>query len=116
MQEAVLTNNPSSLQIANAAEKGFSTAGVPGMFESLRREQQSLYDQGSLDPYSLAQMCSLAGDKAAALKYLKLAYDQHSQNMPSIANDRFFDRLRSDPAFGQIQAATKLPFAQTAQQ
>jgi DNA-binding winged helix-turn-helix (wHTH) protein/tetratricopeptide (TPR) repeat protein len=110
--EATLTNNPSAQQIADAAEKGFSSGGSQGMFESLLHERQNLFDQGKSDPFLLAEAYALAGDKAGALKYLKIAFDQHSQELPAIGNDRFFDAIRSDPAFQQIQAATKLPYAQ----
>jgi DNA-binding winged helix-turn-helix (wHTH) protein/tetratricopeptide (TPR) repeat protein len=112
-QEAVLTKNPITLQIADAAEKGFSKGGEKGMLESLRLEQQTLFDQGKFDPFVLARTYSLSGNKANALKYLQIALDQHSQDMPSIANDRYFESLRSDPSFRQIQTATKLPFTQT---
>jgi tetratricopeptide (TPR) repeat protein len=112
--EAVLTNDASALQLADAAEKGFAASGAPGMFESLRRKQQSLFDQGKLDPYALAQICALSGDKAGALNYLQVAYNQHSQNMPGIADDFSFNNVRSDPAFRQLQAEMKLPYTQPA--
>jgi DNA-binding winged helix-turn-helix (wHTH) protein/tetratricopeptide (TPR) repeat protein len=112
--EAVLTNDASALQLADAAEKGFVASGAPGMFESLRREQKSLFDQGRLDPYALAQTSALSGDKAGALKYLQVAYNQHSQNMPGIVDDFSFDSVRSDPAFRRLQAEMKLPYTQPA--
>jgi DNA-binding winged helix-turn-helix (wHTH) protein/Tfp pilus assembly protein PilF len=113
--EALLTHDSSALQIADAADKGFSASGAPGMFENLRREQQNLFDQGKLDAYYLAQTCALSGDQAAALKYLQIAFNQHSQNLPGIADDFSFNSVRSDPAFRQLQAALKLPYAQPAQ-
>lgn len=113
--EAVLTNDASALQIADAAEKGFAASGASGMFQNLRREQQGLFDQGKLDAYAMAQTCALSGDKAGALKYLQVAYNQHSQNMPGIAGDFSFDSVRSDPAFRQLQAEMKLPYTHLAQ-
>jgi DNA-binding winged helix-turn-helix (wHTH) protein/tetratricopeptide (TPR) repeat protein len=110
--EATLMNDPSTLQIANAAEKGFSAGGAQRMFESLLHERQTLFEQGKSDPFALAEAYALAGDKAGALKYLKIAFDQHAQNLPSIGNDRFLDSVRNDPTFRQIQTATKLPYAQ----
>jgi hypothetical protein len=83
------------------------------MFEALRVKQQALLDQGKLDPYLLAQTCALAGDKREAMKYLKTAYDQHSQDLPEIAFDHAFDRLRDEPTFQEIMTAMKLPYAQT---
>jgi DNA-binding winged helix-turn-helix (wHTH) protein/Tfp pilus assembly protein PilF len=113
--EATLTNDPALQQIADAAEKGFSSGGSQGMFESLLRERQNLFDQGKSDPFLLAEAYALAGDKAGALKYLKIALDQHSQQLPAIGNDRFLDSIRNEPVFRQIQAATKLPYAQSEQ-
>jgi DNA-binding winged helix-turn-helix (wHTH) protein/Tfp pilus assembly protein PilF len=112
-QEAVLTDDASALQIASASEKGFAAGGAQGMFDAQSREQQKLFEEGKLDAYFLAETCALAGDKSAALKYLKLAFDQHSQEMPGIAFDPAFKSLRGEPAFRQLQAAMKLPYAET---
>jgi DNA-binding winged helix-turn-helix (wHTH) protein/Tfp pilus assembly protein PilF len=110
--EATLMNDAAALQIADASEKGFAAGGAQGMFDAQRREQQKLFDDGKLDAYDLAEISALAGDKADALKYLKLAYDQHSQNLPGIGFDPEFNSLRGDAAFSQLQAAVKLPYAQ----
>jgi DNA-binding winged helix-turn-helix (wHTH) protein/tetratricopeptide (TPR) repeat protein len=111
--EATLTNDPSALQIADAAENGFSSGGAQSMFQSILRERQNLFNQGKSDPFPLAEAYALAGDKDGALKYLKIALDQHSQNLPAIGDDRFLDSIRNEPAFRQIQAATKLPYVQS---
>jgi DNA-binding winged helix-turn-helix (wHTH) protein/Tfp pilus assembly protein PilF len=110
--QATLTNDAPTQQIADAAEKGFSIGGAQGMFESLLHERQNLFDQGKSDPFALAEAYALAGDKAGSLKYLEIALDQHSQELPAIGNDRFLDSVRGEPTFRQIQAATKLPYAQ----
>jgi DNA-binding winged helix-turn-helix (wHTH) protein/Tfp pilus assembly protein PilF len=111
-QEAVLTDDASALQIADASEKGFAAGGAEGMFEAQRREQQKLFDEGKLDAYALAEISAQVGDKADGLKYLKLAYDQHSQEMPRMGLDPAFKSLRSEAAFRQLQAAMKLPYAE----
>jgi len=111
-EDAVLTHNASALQIADASEKAFASGGAHGMFESLRHEQETLVEQGKLDPYTLAQTCAMAGDKADALKYLKAAYDQHSQDLPAMGIDRAFVGLRDEPGFQEIKAAMKLPYAE----
>ncbi|HEY4842100.1 MAG TPA: tetratricopeptide repeat protein [Terriglobales bacterium] len=111
-QEAVLTDDASALQIADASEKGFAAGGARGMFEAQRREQQKLFDEGKLDAYALAEISAQVGDKADGLKYLKLAYDQHSQDMPRMGLDPAFKSLRGEAAFRQLQAAMKLPYAE----
>jgi DNA-binding winged helix-turn-helix (wHTH) protein/Tfp pilus assembly protein PilF len=115
-EEAVLTANPSTLQIADASEKAFASGGAHAMFESLRREQEAQVEEGKLDPYALAQTCAIAGDKADALKYLKAAYDQHSQDLPGIGIDRAFVGLRDEPEFRELKAALKLPYAENSGQ
>jgi DNA-binding winged helix-turn-helix (wHTH) protein/Tfp pilus assembly protein PilF len=111
-QEAVLTDDASALQIADASEKGFAAGGAQGMFEAQRREQQKLFDEGKLDAYALAEISAHVGDKADGLRYLKLAYDQHSQEMPRMGFDPAFKSLRGEAAFRQLQAAMKLPYAE----
>lgn len=111
-QEAVLTDDASALQIADASEKGFAAGGAQSMFDAQRREEQKLFDEGKLDAYALAEISAQVGDKADGLKYLKLAYDQHSQEMPGMGFDPAFKSLRGDAAFRQLQAAMKLPYAE----
>ncbi len=115
-QQAVLTDDASALRIADASEKGFATGGAQGMFEAQRREQQKLFEEGKLDAYFLAETCALAGDKSAALKYLKIAFGQHSQEMPGIAFDPAFKHLRGEAEFRQLQTAMKLPYAEAGPQ
>jgi DNA-binding winged helix-turn-helix (wHTH) protein/Tfp pilus assembly protein PilF len=115
-QEAVLTQDASALQIADASEKGFATGGAQGMFAAQRREQQKLCDEGKLDAYALAEISAQVGDKPDALKYLQRAYDQHSQEMPRMVFDPALKSLRGEVAFRQLQAATKLPYAEAGSQ
>jgi len=110
-KDAVLTNDNSALLVATAAEKGFAAGGPHAMFESMRREQQELYDKGELSPYTLAQTCALEGDRAAALKYLRAARDQHDQAVANIAVDHMFDKLHEEPAFREILAGIGIPYA-----
>lgn len=115
-QEAELTDDASALQIANASEKGFAAGGAQGMFEAQRSEEQKLFEEGKLDAYYLGETCALAGDKSAALKYLKLAFEQRSQEMPEIAFDPAFTSLRGEAAFRQLQAAMQLPYEEAGTQ
>jgi DNA-binding winged helix-turn-helix (wHTH) protein/Tfp pilus assembly protein PilF len=111
-QEAILANDATALEVADAAAKGFADSGAKGMFEALRVKQLALLEQGKIDPYLLAETCARAGDKADALNYLKAAYDQHSHDLPGMGIDHSFDGLRNEPAFNEIKAAMKLPYAQ----
>jgi DNA-binding winged helix-turn-helix (wHTH) protein/tetratricopeptide (TPR) repeat protein len=108
-REAVLMHNSSALAIAEAAEKSFAAAGGRGLLEALCLQQQKLYDRGLFSPYRLAETYSVLGNKQEALRYLKLAYDQHDQEVPDMASDHVFDNLHDEPAFRRILAEVGLP-------
>jgi tetratricopeptide (TPR) repeat protein len=101
---AVLSNDHSAEVVAAAAEQGFASGGAHAMFANMRREQQKLYDQGKLSPYVLAQTCALEGSKADALKYLKIASDQHDEGISHLPIDHMFDDLKGEPGFWKIVA------------
>jgi hypothetical protein len=111
----VLANDASAQEVAHDDAKGFADSGAKGMFEALRGKQQAMLEQGKIDPYLLAQTCARAGDKADALKYLKAAYDQHSQDLPGVGMDHAFASLHDEPAFREIKVAMKMPQAQTSE-
>ncbi len=101
---AVLTNDHSAQVVAEAAAKGYASGGSQAMFANMRREQQKLYDQGKLSPYTLAQTYALEGNKADALKYLKIASDQHDEAISHLPIDHMFDGLQGEPGFKKILA------------
>jgi hypothetical protein len=69
-----------------------------------------LNTKGKLD--ALAENSAQVGDKTDGLKYLKLAYDQHSEDMPRMGFDPAFKNLRGEAAFRQLQVAMKLAYAE----
>jgi hypothetical protein len=99
----------SALAVVEATEKGFATGGGKDLLMILRRQQTKLYEHGLLSPYFLAVTCSLQGNKQEALRYLKIAYDRHSDGLFQIETDRAFDNLHDEPAFRQLLAETGLP-------
>ncbi len=107
--EAVLMHDSSVLAVVEATEKGFAAGGGAGLLKTLRQQQIKLYEHGRLSPYFLAVTCSLQGDKQAALRYLKTAYDQHADGMYQIETNHGFDNLHDEPAFQQLVAQVGLP-------
>ena len=101
---AILTGDKSSLVVISAAEKALASDGTHAMFDTMLREEQKLFERGKLDPYQLAQTCALAGDRPCALKYLKMAYDQHDELVTQLSGDHSFDRMRDEPAIRQLTA------------
>jgi len=107
-KSAVLSHDSAALVVASAAEKGYAAGGAHAMFENLRNEQQKLYDQGKFSPLTLAGTCALEGNKRDALKYLKIAYDQHEDDVVGIAGNRLFDSLHDDPEMQRILVGVKI--------
>jgi DNA-binding winged helix-turn-helix (wHTH) protein/tetratricopeptide (TPR) repeat protein len=107
--EAVLMRDSSALAVVEATEKGFAAGGGKGLLEALRQQQVKLYERGQLSPYFLAATCSLLGNKQEALRYLKIAYEQHADGVPSMATNQAFDNLHHEPVFRQLVAEVGLP-------
>ena len=108
-REAVLMHDPNSVAAVALTEKGFATGGGRGLLEALLRQQVKTYENGLTSPYYLAVTCSLLGDKREALRYLKIAYDQHEETMTAMAANRAFDRLHDEPEFRELLAEVGLP-------
>jgi DNA-binding winged helix-turn-helix (wHTH) protein/Tfp pilus assembly protein PilF len=107
-KSAVLSHDSAALVVASAAEKGYAAGGAHAMFENIRNEQQKLYDQGKFSSLALAGSCALEGNKRDALKYLKIAYDQHEDDVVGLAGNRLFDNLHDDPEMQRILAGVKI--------
>jgi DNA-binding winged helix-turn-helix (wHTH) protein/Tfp pilus assembly protein PilF len=105
---AILSHDSAALVVASAAEKGYADGRAHAMFENIRNEQQKLYDQGKFSPLTLAGTCALEGDKRGALKYLKIAYDQHEDDVVGIAGNHLFDNLHDDPEMQRILEGVKI--------
>jgi DNA-binding winged helix-turn-helix (wHTH) protein/tetratricopeptide (TPR) repeat protein len=107
-KSAVLSHDSAALGVASAAEKGYSAGGAHAMFENIRNEQQKLYDQGKFSSLALAGTYALEGNKRNALKYLKIAYDQHEDDVVGVAGNRLFDNLYDEPEMQRILAGVKI--------
>jgi tetratricopeptide (TPR) repeat protein len=108
-KDAVLMHDDSALAVADAAAKGYSAGGAPGMFRSMLVVQKKLYGQQQLPPTALAQTYASLGDKSEALHYLSAAYDQRDGALLFIQTYPEFDGLHSDPAYGQLLVRMNLP-------
>jgi tetratricopeptide (TPR) repeat protein len=106
---AGLRHDSTALAIVNAAEKGFASGGVRGMWESVLPVQNEFYRQGSLSPYPLAQTYAQLGEKQEALKYLREAYDKRDAAMLFINTDHSFDNLHDNASFRELLARSRQP-------
>lgn len=108
-KESRLMRDTSTLKVVEAAEKGYTARGLPGMLQNMRRSQKKLYEHGSQSPYFLAKTNSLLGNKEEALEYLKIAYDKHDECTIQIEADAAFKNLHDEPAFKDLAARLGLP-------
>ena len=106
---AQLRHDQEALAVLKAGERGLSTGGVRGMWESMLPVQKKFYVQGSLPPYPLAQTYSALGEKQEALKYLREAYDKRDAALLFMNVDHSFDDLRGNPSFNDLLAKSSQP-------
>jgi DNA-binding winged helix-turn-helix (wHTH) protein/tetratricopeptide (TPR) repeat protein len=112
-QEATLIHDAATLKLVDAAQKGFASGGAKGMLEVIRAGQKNLYLQGKLSPYFVAQTDSLLADKQEALQYLKLACDQHDEQVVGMRTDRLLANLENEPGYRQLIAQLHLSATNT---
>jgi DNA-binding winged helix-turn-helix (wHTH) protein/Tfp pilus assembly protein PilF len=106
---ATLLHDSAGLDAVEATEKGFANRGGKGLIETLRKRQEQLYERGLVSPYFVAETYALAGNKQEALRYLRIAYDQHADGVLSVAVNHAFDNLHNEPAFRQLLSDIGLP-------
>ncbi len=108
-QEVTLLKDGSALRLVDAAEKGYAQAGARGMLQNIRALETSLYEDGSLSPYTLAQTDALLGNSQEALQFLKLAYDRHDELVVQVKVDYAFNNLHNEPAYQDLVKRVGLP-------
>jgi DNA-binding winged helix-turn-helix (wHTH) protein/tetratricopeptide (TPR) repeat protein len=108
-KQAILMHDDSALGIWEATEKGFASGGGKSMLNALAMQQKKLCDRGQGSPYELAQTYSMLGNEEEALHYLRIAFEQHADNVPAMSSDHAFDNLHADPVFRQMVADAGLP-------
>jgi tetratricopeptide (TPR) repeat protein len=101
-KEAELMKDSTSLAIAKTVEKSYASGGGNGLLETLRQQQIQLYKRGLLTPYYLAETYSILGNRQEALRYLRIAYDRHAQDITGMASDHAFDILHDEPAYRKL--------------
>ena len=108
-KEATLMQDKASLRLLQSSEKAYTSGGYHGMMQEIEIQQKRLYDRGSLSPYPLAVTNSLLGNKQEALRYLKIAYDQHDDDVIIIQSEAAFNNLHDEPAYKELVAKFAFP-------
>ncbi len=65
--------------------------------------------EANVDFYGLAHIYSMLGEKDQACESLERAYSQRDEEMSNLAIDPFFDSLRSDARFKEIEHRVGIP-------
>lgn len=101
-KEALLTHDAATLAVAEAAAKGFASAGARGLLENQLREQKHFYEAGSLSAYWAAQTENLLGDTQKALSDLESCAQAHDDTLVLLEEDPIFRNLHESPAFQRL--------------
>lgn len=107
-KEALLTHDPATLAVANAAAKGFANGGTHGLLENQLQQQKHLHETGSLSAYWAAQTENLLGDSQTALSDLQFCAQAHDEALVLLAEDPIFRNLHENPSFQQLLAKVGL--------
>lgn len=99
---ALLRHDLHQQELNDAAAKAFATGGRPAMLAEMLAAQKKDFAAGREEAYALARTAVLAGDKQAALAYLRLSFSRHEEHIIGIEVDAAFAGLRSDPAFREL--------------
>jgi DNA-binding winged helix-turn-helix (wHTH) protein/tetratricopeptide (TPR) repeat protein len=108
-KESSLLRDDPSLKLVDAAQKGFALRGFRGMLENTLDLQKKLYERGLQSPYLVAQTASRLGSKSEALRYLRIAFDKHDEQVIQINNDWAFETLHTDPGYRELVARLGIP-------
>ena len=107
--QARLSGNPDKLAIVRAAEKDRGAGGCSGMLQRIFQEQTKLYSQQRITAYELAETQALLGNKAEALKYLRLSLAQSDGALVSARTDIQLRSLHQEPGFRRLIVDAGLP-------
>jgi len=101
---ALLLQDQQKLEVARAAEQGFSTSGYQGMLAGMLHVQKRLNAEGRLSGYYLAATYARMGKKKDALRYLQSAYEEHETLLLSVPTEPSFDVLHEDAEYRALLA------------
>jgi tetratricopeptide (TPR) repeat protein len=99
---ATLSGDTQLLDIANAAQRGFTQGGERGMLEAMRLVQQRYFESGQSSGFELARTCSRLGRKQDAVAALRGALTAHDYNVMGMSTNPDFNLLQDDPAFQDL--------------
>ena len=72
------------------------------MLESMLSEEKTLYANGRITAFRLAETSSLMGQKQQSMAYLRAAQARHELALSALLVDPFFRVLRDDPSYREL--------------
>jgi len=102
---AGLVNDPVQLSAISDAEAAYRVAGRKGMLAALVADRTERARSGAASAFSVAQLCAMAGDAAAALVWLQKSLDKREADFVQIVFDPVLrSSLSHAPAFKALVA------------
>jgi tetratricopeptide (TPR) repeat protein len=87
----------------------YASAGRSREARAIVRALQQRARAGYVSPYALAAIYTALGEKDAAFKWLRRAYDERDSHITYLALDPEMDPLRSDPRFAELMRRLCIP-------
>jgi tetratricopeptide (TPR) repeat protein len=97
-----LRHDEAGYAVADAAERGYASSGLNGMWQSMLPMQKQAFDLGLGSAYDLAATCASLGKKDDALRYLQVAYEKRETGMLFLSRDPAFNTLHNDFVYKEI--------------
>jgi hypothetical protein len=96
-------------QSIEALRRAFSSGGWNGYWKESLNQQLRNHQHRYVDPYGIAVLYALLGDKENAFRYLDLAYSSHDDTLAYIRADYDLSSLHTDPRYSALLQRMRLP-------
>ncbi|HEX2886255.1 tetratricopeptide repeat protein, partial [Vineibacter terrae] len=102
LRVACLRGDEPGCMVARAGQRGLEQGAAEGMAQAMLAERRRLYAEGLSSAYELAQAHALAGERAAALAGLQLAFERRESALLNLVIDPAFNGLHDEPGFRRL--------------
>ncbi len=106
---AALSKNDTERAIVDAAEHGLHAGGPQRMLESMLTVEKTVYAEGRIPAFRLAETSSLLGRRQDALYYLRVSRAQRESALANILVDPELKSLHDDPSYRELMMQVGFP-------
>ncbi len=100
---------PENQLVADGLGWLYAISGRKAEALKIAQEVKGLSSHAYVDSYQLATIYAGLGEKDEAFRLLEKGYEEHSGSMPYLAEDPFWDSIRSDPRYADLLRRVGLP-------